>query len=561
MAPPSILLGPPSIRHSPYVDDDGNPSPQSLSFTQKPKPQINPCMNLFFSNPSLPNLSQKLEISWNHNPLTTLRIIFNSRKYNKEAFFNAILWLHHNHPLSLACNISTFAIGSECFNDLLNILCTISDPFEGSEDFDQCRIQKKERDIARARNALEMYVNNAEYRFLHNQISSIFADLLRDDLQFYASGKVDKISCASKWCPSIDSKCDNSTLICESIARKLFPREYDAEYQEIDGAHYAYRVRNRLQKQVLVPLRRALNATTDLPTLQRTPKKAAHEKIFATYQQAYKRLLTADNDDNLQILLDMIPRSTRILPHNIVASLNNRSVTGDEVAELQWQSLVEGCAKKQKWKNCLAIFNISEDTRGAAVDFALGMGLLISELSGEPWKGKVLTFSTEPLFCRIEGGDLGSKIQFLRKKLKHGENLRVSNLFDQVLEAAVVGNVSVDMMVSQIHVFSDVEFEKATNKFWAVWASFFKYQSLGFKKLPEIVFWDVKDQSIGAPKASRKFNGLVTVKGFCDNWVKVWLKEGEFLMPEEMLNLVTRPEDFMKSALCRDELQNLIVFD
>lgn len=49
------------------------------------------------------------------------------------------------------------------------------------------------------------------------------------------------------------------SLICESIARRIFPCNPDPEYKEIKKeAHYAYRFSDRLRKQVLVPLREAL---------------------------------------------------------------------------------------------------------------------------------------------------------------------------------------------------------------------------------------------------------------------------------------------------------------
>ncbi|GFP81063.1 hypothetical protein PHJA_000249600 [Phtheirospermum japonicum] len=55
-----------------------------------------------------------------------------------------------------------------------------------------------------------------------------------------------------------DSSYDNVTLLCETIAKKVFPRDEYPEYEGVEEAHYAYRVRDRLRKQVLVPLRKTL---------------------------------------------------------------------------------------------------------------------------------------------------------------------------------------------------------------------------------------------------------------------------------------------------------------
>lgn len=38
----------------------------------------------------------------------------------------------------------------------------------------------------------------------------------------------------------------------------MFPRHSYQEYKDVEEAHYAYRVRERLRKQVLIPLHKAL---------------------------------------------------------------------------------------------------------------------------------------------------------------------------------------------------------------------------------------------------------------------------------------------------------------
>ncbi|EEF47504.1 hypothetical protein RCOM_1080930 [Ricinus communis] len=57
-------------------------------------------------------------------------------------------------------------------------------------------------------------------------------------------------------CPLYSSR-GRSTLLCESIARRLFPQQYP-EHEDLEDAHYAYRIRDRLQKQYLVPLGKVL---------------------------------------------------------------------------------------------------------------------------------------------------------------------------------------------------------------------------------------------------------------------------------------------------------------
>ena len=47
-----------------------------------------------------------------------------------------------------------------------------------------------------------------------------------------------QISLAAKWCPSLNSFYDRLTLLCESIGRKMFPRELYRKYQGLEEAYY-----------------------------------------------------------------------------------------------------------------------------------------------------------------------------------------------------------------------------------------------------------------------------------------------------------------------------------
>ncbi|KAI6692247.1 hypothetical protein NL676_019957 [Syzygium grande] len=105
-----------------------------------------------------------------------------------------------------------------------------------------------------AKKLLERYKRDGDFRFLHDAVSGHFAHCLTADLDFQKSGEINRISLAAKWCPSLDSSFDLVTLLCESIAKRVFPRDRFPEYEGVEEAPYAYRVRDRLRKDALVPL-------------------------------------------------------------------------------------------------------------------------------------------------------------------------------------------------------------------------------------------------------------------------------------------------------------------
>ncbi|KAJ9700662.1 hypothetical protein PVL29_006127 [Vitis rotundifolia] len=151
------------------------------------------------------------------------------------------------------------------------------------------------------------------------------------------SGELYKISLASKWCPTIDSSYDKSTLICENIARKVYPREEYPEYQGIEEAHYVYRVRDRLRKQVVVPLHKAL----ELPEVFMCSNQwgsLPYNRAASVAMNSYKSLFSKHDIERFGEYLEKVQTGKAkiaagaLLPHEIIASLNEED--GEKVAEL-----------------------------------------------------------------------------------------------------------------------------------------------------------------------------------------------------------------------------------
>jgi hypothetical protein len=58
--------------------------------------------------------------------------------------------------------------------------------------------------IMMARKAIERNNYDSKYRFLHYHISTLFAELLKANLEYLIYGQITKINLASKWCTSLD---------------------------------------------------------------------------------------------------------------------------------------------------------------------------------------------------------------------------------------------------------------------------------------------------------------------------------------------------------------------
>lgn len=553
------------------------------------------------------DLVGRLELAWAHNPVMTLKLICNLRgvrgtgKSDKEGFYAAAFWLHYTHPKTLACNVHAFA-DFGYFKDLLEILYRILEgPFvrkkekeergqsrrrgggrarfkkvnrptednkekkekvkksleelkeEIKAEQEKARALRKEKEVAKAKKALDKYYSDEHYRRLHDKISDFFAEVLRADLEKLNSGKTSEISLAAKWCPTVDSSYDKATLMCESIAKKLFPREKYSEYDGVEEGHYAYRVRNRLRKDVLVPLHKALG----LPEVYMSANKwnsLPYNRVASVAMKNYKALFLKHDEERFKAYLEDVKSGKAkiaagaLLPHEIIGALNDED--GGEVAELQWKRMIDDLCKKGKLRDCIAVCDVSASMSGTPMEVCVALGVLVSELSEEPWKGKVITFSKSPELQKVEGNTLKEKMEFVRG-MDWGGNTNFQKVFDNILEVAEQGNISEDQMVKRVIVFSDMEFDEASETPWETdyQAIQRKFTEKGFKNVPEIVFWNLRD-SRSTPVLENQ-SGVALVSGFSKNLLTMFLDNSGII----------NPVDVMELAISGPEYQKLVVLD
>ncbi|PHU21722.1 hypothetical protein BC332_06829 [Capsicum chinense] len=573
----------------------------------------NPCLDFFFHvvpDTSPDDLIGRLELAWAHDPLTALKLICNLRgvrgtgKSDKEGFYAAAFWLHYIHPKTLANNVHAIAEFGY-FKDFLEILYRILEgPFVRKEEKEKrgvarssrrgggrarfkkvsrpsseenkekkekvrrnleelkeeikveqekARVLRKEKEVEKAKKALDKYNSDEYYRFLHDKISEFFAELLRADIEKLKLGKSNEISLAAKWCPTVDSSYDKATLMCESIAKRMFPRESYSEYNGVEEVHYVYRVRDRLRKEVLVPLRKAL----ELPEVYMSANKwnsLPYNRVASVAMKNYKELFLKHDQERFNAYLEDVKSGKAkiaagaLLPHEIIGALSDED--GGVVAELQWKRMVDDLCKKGKLSDCIAVCDVSGSMSGTPMEVSVALGVLVSELSEEPWKGKLITFSESPELQKVEGDTLKEKTEFVRN-MDWGGSTNFQGVFDRILEVAVQGNLSEDQMIKRVFVFSDMEFDQASENAWETdyQAIQRKFAEKGYKNVPEIVFWNLRDSR--STPVLEKQSGVALVSGFSKNLLTMFLEGGGIVDPVQVMEL----------AISGEEYQKLVVFD
>ncbi|XP_076909469.1 uncharacterized protein LOC143566736 [Bidens hawaiensis] len=584
-------------------------------------------------------ITHHLTLAWAHNPLTTLKLICNLRgvrgtgKSDRQSFYTSAIWVHEHHPKTLACNIPVL-VEFGYFKDLVEILYRL---IEGAEvrsvakeewvekkwrkgkgierkryfllkkkinnadketkaalraavprekrieanraqmmaEKARAKASRKQKESAMADKARDRYNSDPDYRFLHDQVSLFFAERLKSDIESLNSGDYTKISLAAKWCPSVDSSYDKAMLICESIARLVYPRNLDPELDELDDANYAFRVKNLLRKQVLVPLHNALK----LPEVCMSAKQwssISYDRVASVAMKNYTDIFLHRDNERFRGYLENVKTGDAkiaagaLLPHEIIGGLK-RGSGASIVAELQWKRMVDDLLKKGKLTNCIAVCDASGSMSGTPMEVSVALGLLVSELSAEPWKGHVITFSESPEIHLIKGRDLQSKTEFIRN-MDWGMNTNFQKVFDKMLEVAVNSKLREDDMVKRVFVFSDMEFDEASSDPWETdyEAIVRKFKASGYERVPEIVFRNLRDS--GSTPVTGDQKGVALLSGFSKNLLTLFLEEGGVVKQEDMEsnnnnnksgggNGDSNPEDTMEAAISGELYQKLVVVD
>ena len=104
--------------------------------------------------------------------------------------------------------------------------------------------------------------------------------------------------------------------------------------------------------------------------------------------------------------------SSALLPHEFVGKcLYSRGLL-TETQELQWNDLVQRMKEKGSFENCLAVCDVSGSMTGTPLEAAIALSMILAEMSEEPWKNRICTFSERPAFHVISGDTLTVCISF-----------------------------------------------------------------------------------------------------------------------------------------------------
>ncbi|CAE7739096.1 unnamed protein product [Symbiodinium sp. KB8] len=472
-------------------------------------------------------------------------------KQDRYSFYDAMMWLWHKDPHTLLANLH---LVPECnyWKGLLEILARICEgPVRSLQrdlalhsHYKRCQNEPEDhkppastyrmedagideegnfRPGSRpqlAEEALKRYDSDPAYRSLFERIARLFAEQLRMDLAAMRRGQ--KVSLCAKWCPLLYHSFDRRTLLCEGIARWLFPATLP-EFAGCSERQYAYRARDLLRKRL-----------SELTEYMKLPERLICQHRWAEIR--YKSLPAAcltkhaksfEKHDPVRFreFMDKVEggkvrvNTGALQPHEILRRVQRAD--DKALAQGQWRAMVERIREAGQLQDCIAVCDVSGSMSCEAapniscMDVAIALSLLVAELSSGPLARQVITFHERPSMVKLpDTSDLCQLVEFIRRLDWGGSTNfhRVFKLFEDMPQPP-----------KKILVFSDMQFANAGGNTTVLRQIQQDYRRTG-RTMPELVFWNLRTTS-GAPALATDA-GVVLMSGFSSRMLKMVTESG-----------------------------------
>jgi len=524
-------------------------------------------LDLFFQAVPQPSpaandqLHRLLENAWAESPETCLRQIFllgasREGKQDRYSFYDAMLWLWDREPATVLGNLHLIP-EANYWKGLLEFLARVCEGPRRSLERDQAlhyafstgsrkllahgRVKypkegwKPGSRLELAREALKRYDADPVYRTLFERTGQLFADQLREDLDAKRAGK--RIGLCAKWCPMLYHSFDRRTLICEAIARHLFPPGLP-EFAGASEREYAYRARDRLRG-VLSELKEYTKSPERLMCQGRW-SEIAYKAVPATCMTIHSKHFLEHDPKRFLKHVDSLAQGKvkantgALQPHEILKGVQSASrefdPVGPAIAQAQWQALVADVKASGALDGCIAVCDVSgsmgtEAAPGVTcMDVAVSLSLLLAEVAEGPYARKLITFDEDPRLLSLPATKQLADLDWFTRS----QPWRWSTDFYKVF------NLLLPMKPppKRVFVFSDMQFASAGGQTTDLQRARKLYEAAGVS-MPQLVFWNLQSHA-GAPAVADDVD-VALVSGFSSVMMKLLLQEG---MPEPVAQQV-----------------------
>lgn len=640
----------PTETEDPRPDSDNTMPTQNMDKAYEST--TNPLVDLFTELEEVvsgPRLGDLLDAAWAHDPLATLKIVFNARsihlgKASRVGFYKSAGWLLKNHPLTLITNLQwlsrpiiekkaedkgdnkrTFddmvlvdvadaldqssdpaaahdvanGVAHGYWKDLLNLLAlAVNDKLDvlaspndvlnitrekdvGARDAKTARNMRHDVRAKRQSSAIRKFETDPVYRGLHLTVARLFAGQLKKDLAALQGSDATakrRISLCGKWAPSHERFHDRHTYIVSSIAELLHPMPNLEALLDDDASLtgdvskkrevYLRHVREEYRKSTSA-LRKHLDVV-ERHLSAKTYSKIKYDRVPSTAMNKYLPTFTKKDPVGFEKYADDVAEGkarisgATLVPSTLMRTMRCRPQKPNagfeiecKVLDGQWKTLVQRIKDSGMLESSIAVCDVSGSMtfpvfpdKTTPMDSSIGLSMLIAEVSKPPFGGAFITFSDEPEICELDISQrLFDKYHKMEKASWGGSTNLVSAFEDIILPWAKDHGVKPEDMVKRVFIFSDMQFNQAEED-TGLWSSSYerisaKYEEAGYE-MPELIYWNLAGGGSGgvAPKpVTADTPGTAMVSGYSQGMLKVFLEDGSFENPEEVVDEEVEGED------------------
>ncbi|KAK3071029.1 hypothetical protein LTR53_009425, partial [Teratosphaeriaceae sp. CCFEE 6253] len=456
--------------------------------------------------------------------------------------------------------------------------------------------RRKLRTADRHARAVAKLDDDPFYKALHVTVARLFADQLKTDyarLQSANRVEIKRISLAAKWAPSHKGMHDQHTCIVSSIAELLYPfNSVTPDGDLADRTLYLKHAREAYQLKLLSPLRKALDIVERSITANAFDA-IKYDRVPSLAMKQYTPLFARKDFDRFDQYIDKVAAGSAkisgatLLPSTLVKAVSNRvdyfartpakKAKGTDAlvaqkfkdleakaADGQWNALVQRIKDNGTLASSVAVCDVSGSMTHprfpdgtCPMDSAIGLALLLAEITAAPFGGAFITFDAVPHIMHAGGaGDkrsFGEKVAYIENSPWGGNTDFVAVFESLILPLALELKLKPEEMVKQVFVFSDMQFD-AANDGTADWGTSYErierlYKKAGYE-VPRLIFWNLAGGRAGhgqyaggssspagaggggdevAPKpVTAAEAGTALVSGYSQGQLKMFLDSGTF---------------------------------
>jgi len=448
--------------------------------------------------------------AFKEDPKVALQIAFNTRdcigngKQEKDLALYMMTWVKENKPLNYLKNLPEY-LNISCFKDLLKLACT------------------------------------TPHRMMKDVEFQLIAAYLKDDLQ-----KLDNYNASIASAADDDAK-KKIAKVSLSMAAKWAPTEGCSFDKKIKAAHEVAKILGWNMKTYRKNLSK-LRAYLDILERHESFKewdKINFEHVPATAMKKQKKAFQKHCSEQFanylaKVMAGKAKMHTKgVQPHDLVSPYMNAPAAIDPVIEAQWSSLISGIKSAGLFKDAVAVCDVSGSMSGIPMQVAIALGIVVSEMTVEPFNKKIITFSAVPTWHTITGNTLRDKVHSLARAAWE-MNTDFIAVFKMLLTEAKTYRLSPEQMIKKIFVFTDMQFDAATSgpRYMTGFNLIKKmYEEAGYV-MPTIVFWNLRDTRVSFP-VQKDTPNVALMSGFSSEMLKVFLEDGEMTPYSIMMRAIS----------------------